>query len=122
METVSIVVIIFAILTILSIIGLKLYSSIRLKGLRQTAIDLIVNAEEAFDKGMNDEKFQAVVSGIIDCLPSVAKLVINESTIKMFVQAVFDSIKAALDVQSKLPEENKEENIEESVNDTEAKG
>lgn len=122
MEAISIVVIVFAILIILSIIGLKLYSSIKLKGLRQTAIDLIVDAEEAFDKGMNNEKFQAVVDGIIDCLPSVAKLFINEATIKMFVQAVFDSIKAALDVQSKLPEENKEEEIEESVNDTEAKG
>lgn len=122
MEAISIVVIVFAILIILSIIGLKLYSSIKLKGLRQTAIDLIVNAEEAFDKGMNNEKFQAVVDGIIDCLPPVAKLFINEATIKMFVQAVFDSIKAALDVQSKLPEENKEEEIEESVNDTEAKG
>lgn len=102
METVSIVVIVIGVLIILSILGLKLYSSIKLKGLKQTAIDLIVIAEEAFDKGMNNEKFQSVVKGILACLPPVARMFINEDTVKMFVQAVFDSIKSALDVQAKI--------------------
>lgn len=58
MDTISIAVIVVVGLIVLAILGLKLYSSIKLKGLRQTAIDLIVYAEEAFDKGMNNEKFQ----------------------------------------------------------------
>ena len=106
METLSIIVIVVAMLIL---IGLKLYSSIKLKGLRQTAIDLIVKAEEMFDKGMNDEKFQSVVEGIIECLPAPVKLFVNENTIKLFVQTVFDSIKSALDVQPKIDSETSED-------------
>ena len=116
METLSIIVIVVAMLILVGLIGLKLYSSIKLKGLRQTAIDLIVKAEEMFDKGMNDEKFQSVVEGIIECLPAPVKLFINENTIKLFVQTVFDSIKSALDVQPKIDSktsEDTEEAIEE---------
>ena len=116
MDTISIAVIVVVGLIVLAILGLKLYSSIKLKGLRQTAIDLIVYAEEAFDKGMNNEKFQMVVQGIINCLPPVATVFINETTIKMFVQAVFDSIKSALDAQPKLPEvEEKTEEVSEEI-------
>ena len=116
METISIAVIVVVGLIILAVLGLKLYSSIKLKGLRQTAIDLIVYAEEAFDKGMNNEKFQMVVQGIINCLPPVATVFINETTIKMFVQAVFDSIKSALDAQPKPPEvEEKTEEVSEEI-------
>jgi hypothetical protein len=116
MDTISIAVIVVVGLIVLAILGLKLYSSIKLKGLRQTAIDLIVYAEEAFDKGMNNEKFQMVVQGIISCLPPVATVFINETTIKMFVQAVFDSIKSALDAQPKLPEvEEKTKEVSEEI-------
>lgn len=117
METISIAVIVVVGLIILAVLGLKLYSSIKLKGLRQTAIDLIVYAEEAFDKGMNNEKFQTVVQGIISCLPPVATVFINETTIKMFVQAVFDSIKSALDAQPKLPEVEEKEEISEEISE-----
>ena len=116
MDTISIAVIVVVGLIVLAILGLKLYSSIKLKGLRQTAIDLIVYAEEAFDKGMNNEKFQMVVQGIINCLPPVATVFINETTIKMFVQAVFDSKKSALDEQHKLTEvEEKTEEVSEEI-------
>ena len=116
MDTISIAVIVVVGLIVLAILGLKLYSSIKLKGLRQTAIDLIVYAEEAFDKGMNNEKFQMVVQGIINCLLPVATVFINDTTIKMFVQAVFDSIKSALDAQPKLPEvEEKTEEVSEEI-------
>ena len=116
MDTISIAVIVVVGLIVLAILGLKLYSSIKLKGLRQTAIDLISQAESAYEKGMNNEKFQMVVQGIINCLPPVATVFINETTIKMFVQAVFDSIKSALDVQPKLPEvEEKTEEVSEEI-------
>lgn len=120
METISIVVIVVLALIFVALTGLRLYGSIKLKGLRQTAIDLIVKAEGAFEQGMNDEKFSFVVDSITAFLPSVAKVFINESTIKMFVQAVFDSIKSALDVQPKISEEIKSD-IEEKNNE-EAKG
>ena len=76
----------------------------------------MVYIESKFDKGMNDEKFQSVVEGIIECLPAPVKLFVNENTIKLFVQTVFDSIKSALDVQPKIDSktsEDTEEGIEE---------
>lgn len=101
METLSIIII--AIIVIIGLIlgGLKLYSYIKLKGLRQTAIDLISKAEEAYEKGKNNEKFQSVFNGILDALPAPAKLFLNEKTINYFIQSIFDSIKIALDTQSK---------------------
>ena len=101
METLSIVVIVIVMVLFLSFVGLKLYGSIKLKGLRQTAIDLIVEAENAYEKGKNDEKFQAVFNGIINALPAPAKFFLNESTINYFIQSVFNSIKTALDNQPK---------------------
>lgn len=101
METLSIVVIVIVMVLFLSFVGLKLYGSIKLKGLRQTAIDLIVEAENAYEKGKNNEKFQAVFNGIINALPAPAKFFLNESTINYFIQSVFNSIKTALDNQPK---------------------
>ena len=97
METLSIIVIVIIMILFLGFIGFKLYSNIKLKGLRQTAIDLIVEAENAYEKGKNNEKFQAVFKGIIEALPAPARIFLNESTINYFIQSVFDSIKGALD-------------------------
>lgn len=118
METLSIIVIVVAIIILIGLIGLKLYSAIKLKGLRQTAIDLIVKAEEMFEKGKNSEKFQSVVEGILDCIPAPLKLFINENTIELFVQTVFDSIKSALDVQPKIDSKTSED-IEEAIEEEE---
>ena len=97
METLSIIVIVVIMAIFLGLVGLKLYSNIKLKGLRQTAIDLIVEAENAYEKGKNSEKFQAVFKGIIEALPAPTRIFLNESTINYFIQSVFDSIKIALD-------------------------
>ena len=97
METLSIIVIAVIMILFLGFVGFKLYSNIKLKGLRQTAIDLIVEAENAYDKGKNNEKFQTVVKGVISVLPAYARIFLNEETINFFVQSVFDSIKIALD-------------------------
>ena len=64
METLSIIVIVVIMAIFLGLVGLKLYSNIKLKGLRQTAIDLIVEAENAYEKGKNSEKFQALLKCI----------------------------------------------------------
>lgn len=101
METFSIVVIAVVVIAGLILAGFKLYSQIKLKGLRQTAIDLIAQAEETYEKGKNSEKFQAVVSGVLAALPAPARILINDKTVDFFVQSIFDSIKVALDAQPK---------------------
>ena len=101
METLSIITIIVVLLIFLSLMGLKLYSRIKLNGLRQTAIDLIVEAEKVYEKGKNSEKFQMVTKGLMNVLPTSARVFINENTINFFVQSVFDSIKVALDTPIK---------------------
>lgn len=104
METLSIVVIAVIVVLFLAIAGLKLYSMIKLKGLRQTAIDLICEAEKVYDKGKNSEKFKLVLDGVLNALPAPVRIFLNESTIEYFVQSIFDSIKIALDTNT----ENKE--------------
>lgn len=104
METLSIIVIVVIMAIFLGLVGLKLYSNIKLKGLRQTAIDLICEAEKAYDKGKNNEKFKMVLDGVLNALPAPVRIFLNESTIEYFVQSIFDSIKIALDTNV----ENKE--------------
>lgn len=105
METLSIIVIVVIMAIFLGLVGLKLYSNIKLKGLRQTAIDLICEAEKAYDKGKNNEKFKMVLDGVLNALPATVRIFLNESTIEYFVQSIFDSIKIALDTNT----ENKEQ-------------
>jgi hypothetical protein len=104
METLSIIVIVVIMAIFLGLVGLKLYSNIKLKGLRQTAIDLICEAEKVYDKGKNNEKFKMVLDGVLNALPAPVRIFLNESTIEYFVQSIFDSIKIALDTNT----ENKE--------------
>lgn len=100
METLSIIVIVVIMAIFLGLVGLKLYSNIKLKGLRQTAIDLICEAEKAYDKGKNNEKFKMVLDGVLNALPAPVRIFLNESTIEYFVQSIFDSIKIALDTNA----------------------
>lgn len=100
METLSIIVIVVIMALFLGFVGFKLYSNIKLKGLRQTAIDLIIEAENAYEKGKNDEKFKAVFKGLTNALPAYARVFLTEETINFFIQSVFDSIKGALDNNS----------------------
>lgn len=73
-----------------------IYLSIKIctKGLRQTTIDLIVEAEKTLDN--NEEKFKMVVGGILAFLPYPLDK-IPVSIIESLVQKTFDSIKEALD-------------------------
>ena len=109
METLSIVVIVVIVALFLGLMGFKLYSNIKLKGLRQTAIDLIVEAEEAFEKGKNNEKTRYVFDGIYNALPAIVRAFLSEDAILFFIQKVFDSIKIALDTKGKQEEEKTEE-------------
>lgn len=83
METLSIVVIVVIVALFLGLMGFKLYSNIKLKGLRQTAIDLIVEAENVYEKGKNNEKFKLVFDGIIQFITSTSKNVFKRKYNKL---------------------------------------
>ena len=65
------------------------------KGLRQTAIDLILLAEKQFSKEESREKMKMVVGGIIAKLPFPLNL-IPASMVEQFVQGIFDEVKELL--------------------------
>ena len=84
----------YAIAVIAGIIALYLVINIMRKGLRQTAIDLIVEAEKSFGKGQGKEKMHAVVAGIVTALKLPPFTI---SIVEWFAQGVFDEVKKALD-------------------------
>ena len=69
---------------------------IKKNGLRKVVIDLIVEAESTLDD--NQEKFNQVVTGIINKLPFPFNM-IPTRFVSNFVQKVFDEVKIALDYQ-----------------------
>lgn len=79
---------------ILILAGLYISWQIYKKGLRKTAIDLIVRAEATLQD--NQEKFESVCAGILIRLPFPLNL-IPVTFVEDFVQKVFDEIKVALD-------------------------
>ena len=72
---------------------------IKKKGLRKTAIDLIVEAEKNFID--NQVKFDTVVTEILVRLPIPFNF-IPASFISDFVQEVFDEVKVALDYKPEI--------------------
>jgi hypothetical protein len=89
-------VLIFIILTIY--IGWQ----IKKKGLKQVAIDMIIKAEDMYNKGQNDEKMAFVIEKIENALSKtlVGKILlhfITDDMIQNFIQSVFDGLKKALD-------------------------
>jgi hypothetical protein len=77
---------------------LYLVWQIKKKGLRATAVDLIVKAEEMFRQGDNENKLNYVIDKIISItIPKPLSLFITRDSVKSFVQSVFDETKKALD-------------------------
>jgi hypothetical protein len=87
---------------IVGLISLYLIISILKKGLRQTAIDLIVEAEKSFGKGQGKEKMHTVVVGIVTAF-KLPTFTIN--IVEWLVQGIFDEVKKCLDY---TPEEKGE--------------
>lgn len=65
------------------------------KGLRKTAIELIVQAEKTMQD--NEDKFKLAVNGMITKLPFPLNIFITESMVAGFIQKTFDEVKIALD-------------------------
>lgn len=75
---------------------------IKKKGLREFAIDMILNAEDLFEKGQNSEKMQFVIDNIMAILGTtkigkVLSIFLTEENIEKFIQSIFDNLKKALD-------------------------
>lgn len=97
MEVATIIEIAIVVIAILAFI-LYLVWQIKKKGLRATAVDLIVKAEEMFRQGDNENKLNYVIDKIISItIPKPLSLFITRDSVKSFVQSVFDETKKALD-------------------------
>ena len=75
---------------------------IKKKGLKEFAIDMIIKAEDMFQKGQNSEKMQYVIDKVKEVLKSttigkVISVFITEENIEKFIQSIFDNLKKALD-------------------------
>ncbi len=98
-------------LTIAIIVAIILlaYMLIKLnKTIRKKAYKLFLIAEHNFLSGEGEEKLNYVVSNIYQYLPSIIKLFISESTLKVIIQKMFDEIKDLLD-DGKINKSNERE-------------
>ena len=91
---------IVAIIVIIFII--KLAWQIKKKGLKGFAIDMILKAEDLYEKGQNSEKMQFVIDEIKAILEEtrtgrILSIFITEENIEKFIQNIFDNLKKALD-------------------------
>jgi uncharacterized ion transporter superfamily protein YfcC len=62
---------------------------IKKKGLKEFVIDAIIEAEDTFEKGKNDEKFNSVVEKVIALLPKPFNILISTTMVENFVQRYF---------------------------------
>lgn len=74
---------------------------IKKKGLKQFVTQMIVKAEDTYDKGQNSEKLNFVIDKVIAMLPKPLQFFITREAVKKFVQSIFDTVKKALDYTPK---------------------
>ena len=79
------------------------------KGLRQTAIEAILKAEEQYNSTTFKERLELAVEYVYASLPDVLKIAFTKDIIRKyltnFIQKVFDEVKALLDYQKPTLEE-----------------
>jgi hypothetical protein len=90
METVQIIAILVIAVVAILYIAWKIYKN----GLRQTAIDFIVEAERLYDNGGIKKTF--VIEKLQKALPFPFSVIISEKVIDDFMEKVFAEIKEAL--------------------------
>lgn len=103
MNPTTIIEIAIVVIAILAFI-MYLVWQIKKKGLRQTAINLIVKAEDMFKQGDNEKKINYVIDKIIVLIPAPLSFFITREAVREFIQTIFDEVKKALDYVPK--EEN----------------
>lgn len=98
-----IAIIIVSILVIAFVIWLAW--QIKKKGLKEFATEMIIKAEDMYQKGQNSEKLNYVIDKVIAMLPTPLQFFITRDAVKKFVQNIFDTVKKALDYVPKKEEE-----------------
>lgn len=88
---------------------IKFAWEIKKKGLREFTIDMILKAEDLFEKGKNSEKMEFVITAIENLLSTsklgrILLIFITEESIETFIQNIFDNLKKALDYTPKIEE------------------
>lgn len=96
MNPTTIIEIAIVVIAILAFI-LYLVWQIKKKGLRATAVDLIVKAEDMFKQGDNENKLNYVIDKIIVLIPAPLSFFITREAVREFIQTIFDEVKKALD-------------------------
>ena len=95
-QTLCIIILIIACVLILGYLLLL----VKKNGLRATAIQLIVYAEQTLGSGKGKEKMDMVIDSLTACLPAPIRIFVTKENIKKFVQHIFDEIKEALDYKA----------------------
>lgn len=101
------------IITILFFIAVAIFAIIDIvylikkNGLKSTVRQLILEAEDKFEKGMNDEKMNFCIQQFINKLPAVVQYFVTYESVKNFIQGIFNCLKQAMDY---TPKEVKVEN------------
>ena len=75
---------------------------IKTKGLRKAAIDFIVEAEEQFQQGENQEKLEYVLEALYVLVPGWVRLFVTKSAVVSFIEKVFAEVKVALDYREEV--------------------
>lgn len=70
---------------------------IKKRGLKDFIIDMIIKAEEMYNKGENEEKINYVIDKVIAMLPLPLQFFITRNAVRNLVQNAFDNIKKTLD-------------------------
>lgn len=95
METIQIISILVIVVVVAIYIAWKIYKL----GLRQTAIDFIVEAERLYENGGTKKTF--VIENLQKSLPFPFSVIITEKVIDDFMEKVFSEIKEALHFNKK---------------------
>lgn len=89
---------------------LKLIVKIKVEGLRNTAKDLILEAETLFETNKNDERMDWCISQAIQKLPKSIRGYVSNEEVRNIIQSVFDFIKSALEYNQTKSIESENEN------------
>ena len=90
---------------------LYLVWQIKKKGLKEFAIDMILEAEEKIEQGRNSDKMKYVIASIKSFLATskigiLLSIFVTDENIEKFIQEIFDGLKKALDY---VPNKNESE-------------
>lgn len=84
---------------VLFLLGVIIYIAwlIKKNGLRGAVVNLIVKAEDMYNKGDNEGKINYVIDKVIALIPVPFSLFITRQGIRDLIQKIFNEVKEALD-------------------------